>query len=132
GLWTQFANLPTEYLENSSPLRVERYAVAPDSGGAGRHRGGNGMEVIYRLLEPGWIAIHDDRWLTHPWGVLGGRAGARGRKVLEKTDGHQTVLPSKTDDVSVASGDRLHYVTWGGGGWGDPLDRDPELVARDV
>jgi N-methylhydantoinase B len=51
---------------------------------------------------------------------------------MVRTDGSKQILPSKCDRVKVHPGDVLHYVTWGGGGWGDPLTRDPELVARDV
>ena len=78
------------------------------------------------------IAIHDDRWLTYPWGVNGGHPGARGTKWVERADGTRQVLPSKCHDVPVSPGDVLHFVTWGGGGWGDPLERDPELVAKEV
>ena len=78
------------------------------------------------------IAIHDDRWLTYPWGVNGGTPGARGTKWIERADGDRQVLPSKCHDVPVAAGDVLHFVTWGGGGWGDPLERDPALVALEV
>ena len=103
-----------------------------DTAGAGLHRGGNGVDVAYRFLEAGTIAIHDDRWLTYPWGVNGGTPGARGRKYLERPDGSTEVLPSKVHDFPVAAGDLLHFITWGGGGWGDPLARDPELVALEV
>ena len=81
---------------------------------------------------PGTIAIHDDRWLTYPWGVNGGEPGARGTKWIERADGTREVLPSKCHDVPVGPGDVLHFVTWGGGGWGDPLERDPALVALEV
>ncbi len=131
-LWPSFVNIPCEYLESYYPLRIERLETISDSGGAGLHRGGNGVEVEYRFLEPGTIAIHDDRWLTYPWGVNGGEPGARGRKWLEHPDGSQKILPSKIHDVPVAPGDVLHFVTWGGGGWGDPLARDPQLVALEV
>jgi N-methylhydantoinase B len=131
-MWPSFSNVPNEYLERYFPLRIERYTTVPDSGGAGLHRGGNGMEVAYRFLHAGTISIHDDRWLTHPWGVNGGRPAARGRKVLERADGSAQVLPSKCDEVHVQEGDLLRFVTWGGGGWGDPLEREPEVVAREV
>ena len=131
-LWPSFVNIPCEYLESYYPLRIERLETISDSGGAGLHRGGNGVEVEYRFLEPGTIAIHDDRWLTYPWGVNGGEPGARGRKWLEHPDGSQKILPSKIHDVPVAPGDVLHFVTWGGGGWGDPLAREPQLVALEV
>ena len=92
-------NIPCEYLESYYPLRIERWETVADTGGAGLHRGGNGVDVAYRFLEPGTIAIHDDRWLTYPWGVNGGEPGARGRKWLERADGTTQVLPSKIHDV---------------------------------
>jgi N-methylhydantoinase B len=131
-LWPSFVNIPCEFLESYYPLRIERWATVADTGGAGLHRGGNGVDVAYRFLEPGTIAIHDDRWLTYPWGVNGGRPGARGRKWVDRADGTREVLPSKCHNVPVAPGDVLHFVTWGGGGWGDPLERDPALVAVEV
>ncbi|MCX6464309.1 MAG: hydantoinase B/oxoprolinase family protein, partial [Pseudonocardiales bacterium] len=131
-LWPSFVNIPCEYLESYYPLRIEKWETVADTGGAGLHRGGNGVDVAYVFEEPGEIAIHDDRWLTYPWGVNGGTPGARGRKWLEHPDGTRTVLPSKCHDVKVAPGDVLHFVTWGGGGWGDPLERDPALVELEV
>jgi len=131
-LWPSFVNIPCEYLESYYPLRIERWETVADTGGAGLHRGGNGVDVAYRFAEPGTIAIHDDRWLTYPWGVNGGEPGARGTKWIERADGSREVLPSKCHDVPVAPGDVLHFVTWGGGGWGDPLERDPALVALEV
>ena len=86
-LWPSFVNIPCEYLESYYPLRIERWETVADTGGAGLHRGGNGVDVAYRFLEPGTIAIHDDRWLTYPWGVNGGEPGARGRKWIERADG---------------------------------------------
>jgi N-methylhydantoinase B len=131
-LWPSFTNVPNEFLESYYPLVIERYETVPDSGGPGFFRGGNGIDIAYRFGEPGEISIHDDRWFTYPWGVNGGLPGARSRKLLIRADGSQQVLPSKCDHVRVAEGDVLHYVTWGGGGWGDPFDRDPALVAKEV
>ena len=131
-LWPSFVNIPCEYLESYYPLRIEKWETVADTGGAGLHRGGNGVDVAYYFEEPGEIAIHDDRWLTYPWGVNGGHPGARGTKWVERADGSREVLPSKCHDVPVSPGDVLHFVTWGGGGWGDPLERDPELVALEV
>lgn len=130
--WPLFTNIPTEYLESYCPLRVDRYASVIDSGGAGLHRGGNGIDKWYTFLEPGEIAIHDDRWLTPPWGILGGKPGARSTKILVRADGAREVLPSKCDQVKVAPGDRLIFQTAGGGGWGDPLERDVDEVRTDV
>jgi N-methylhydantoinase B len=131
-LWPSFTNVPNEFLESYFPLVIERYETVADSGGPGFYRGGNGIDVAYRFYEPGHISIHDDRWFTYPWGVNGGLPGGRSRKWLERADGSVEVLPSKCDRVEVRKGDLLHYVTWGGGGWGDPLQRDPGLVAKEV
>lgn len=131
-LWPGFTNVPNEFLERYFPLVIERYETVPDSGGAGLHRGGNGIIMTYRFLEPGVIAIHDDRWFVPPWGVNGGKPGARARKILEKPDGSQTIVGNKVEDVHVEAGDVLHFITWGGGGWGDPLERAPELVGKEI
>ena len=131
-LWPSFVNIPCEYLESYYPLRIDRLETITDTGGAGLHRGGNGVEVEYFFQEPGTIAIHDDRWLTYPWGVNGGEPGARGRKWIQRVDGTKEILPSKFIDVPVFPGDVLHYITWGGGGWGDALLRDPELLALEI
>ncbi|MDQ6937433.1 MAG: hydantoinase B/oxoprolinase family protein [Actinomycetota bacterium] len=131
-LWPSFVNIPCEFLESYYPLRIERWETVTDTGGAGLHRGGNGVDVAYEFLEPGTIAIHDDRWLTYPWGVNGGEPGARGRKWIDRAAGQRQMLPSKCHDVPVGPGDVLHFVTWGGGGWGDPLERSVDLVATEV
>lgn len=96
------------------------------------HRGGNGIEKRYVYLEPGEVSIHDDRWLTYPWGILGGTPGRRSEKILRRADGSEERLPSKCDEVQVKPGDTLIYRTAGGGGWKDPLDRPQEKVEADV
>lgn len=131
-LWPGFTNVPNEFVEAYFPLRIETYETIIDSGGAGNHRGGNGLRVGYRLLANGQVSIHDDRWLTYPWGVNGGEPGQRGHKELIKANGERRVLPSKCDRVQVEKGDLLVFDTWGGGGCGDPLERDIEAVVRDV
>ncbi len=131
-LWPGFTNVPNEFLEKYFPLRIERYSTEPDSGGAGLHRGGNGIHMTYRFLADGEIAVHDDRWFVPPWGVNGGHPGMRARKVLERADGTTEIVGNKVEDVPVKEGDLLHYITWGGGGWGDPLDRGPELVGLEI
>jgi N-methylhydantoinase B len=131
-LWPGFTNVPNEFLERYFPMIIERYESVADSGGAGRYRGGNGIHMTYRFTEAGIIAIHDDRWFVPPWGVNGGSPGARSWKKLVKASGEEIMLPSKCDNVQVGKDDLLHFVTWGGGGWGDPLEREPELVALEV
>jgi N-methylhydantoinase B len=83
-------------------------------------------------LADGHIGVHDERWLTYPWGVLGGDTGLRSTKRLVRTDGSEEWLPAKVEGVKVKEGDVLYFNTWGGGGWGDPYARDPELVKIDV
>jgi len=131
-LWPGFTNVPNEFIEAYFPLRVIRYEPIADSGGAGLHRGGNGLSVAYEFLADGEIALHDERWLTHPWGVRGGDPGMRSSKRLVRKDGKEEWLPAKCDGVKVEEGDVLYFNTWGGGGWGNPLERDPELVRTDV
>jgi N-methylhydantoinase B len=124
--------VPNEFIESYYPLRIERYETIPDSGGAGLDRGGNGLTVAYRFLCDGEVGIHDDRWLTYPWGVLGGETGLRSTKKIVRCDGSEQWLPSKVEGVKVKTGDLLYFNTWGGGGWGDPFAREAELVRQDV
>ena len=131
-LWPGFTNVPNEFLEAYFPLRIDRYETIADSGGAGLNRGGNGISIQYNFLQDGTISIHDDRWFTYPWGVNGGNPGMRSTKTLVRKDGERQVLPSKCDNIEVKVGDVLIYNTWGGGGWGNPLERDADLVAREV
>ena len=88
-LWPSFTNVPNEFLESYFPLRIEIYETIADTGGAGKHRGGNGLRIGYRFLEQGEISIHDDRWLTYPWGVNGGLPGARSKKILVRDERHR-------------------------------------------
>ena len=131
-LWPGFTNVPNEFLERYFPLRIERYEALADTGGAGKFRGGNGILMSYRFLSAGSVSIHDDRWFTYPWGVNGGAPGSRARKILEKADGTQMIVANKLDSLEVEAGDILHFITWGGGGWGNPLERDPELVGLEI
>lgn len=131
-LWPKFRNVPNEYIESYFPIRVDRFESIPDTGGAGKHRGGNGVRLEYSFLVEGEISIHDDRWLTYPWGVKGGQPGTRGSKVMVRADGTREILPSKRDNIMVKPGDMLIFDSWGGGGWGDPFDRDLEAVSYDV
>jgi N-methylhydantoinase B len=88
--------------------------------------------MVYRFTQDGQISIHDDRWFIPPWGVNGGLPAERSFKKLEKANGKKVVLGAKVDRIDVEAGDLLHYVTWGGGGWGDPLTRDPVLLSKEL
>lgn len=131
--WPLFSATPVEYIENYYPVLVESYRPTRDSGGAGLHRGGCGIEKVYRLLEDGRVSIQDDREIVPPWGINGGLYGGTSSKwIIRAGSGERERLPSKKDNLEVKAGDTIIFITAGAGGWGDPLDRDPALVARDV
>ncbi|MBX5445706.1 hydantoinase B/oxoprolinase family protein [Sphaerobacter sp.] len=130
--WPEFLAVPAEYMETYYPLIVEEYRARIDSGGAGLYRGGCGIKKVYRFLADGRITYQDDRYHTYPYGVGGGKPGASSKKTLIRANGETVELPSKVRDVPVFAGDRLIFETAGAGGVGDPLERDPELVAKDV
>ena len=130
--WPLFRTTPAEYAESYYPVRIARYAPAKDTGGAGLHRGGTGIEKEYVFTAAGTCSFHDDRATIAPWGINGGRHGGCSSKTLIRASGQRIELPSKQDHVHVEPGDRLVFRTAGAGGWGDPLERDPQLVLRDV
>jgi N-methylhydantoinase B len=107
-------NTPVEALELSYPLRVERYSVRHGSGGAGRHRGGDGVIRELRVLEPCRLSLLTERRARGPSGAAGGEAGAPGRNLLNGEE-----LPAKVTRQLVA-GDLLRIETPGGGAWGKP------------
>ncbi|KAJ7237290.1 Hydantoinase/oxoprolinase-domain-containing protein [Mycena haematopus] len=128
-MFPSMKTVPNEFLELYFPLRIEHYSTIPDSGGAGLHRGGNGVRIDYCFLRAGELSLHDDRWLTKPWGVNGGEPGARSSKTLVRaSDGARISLPSKADFIVVREGDVLEC----GGGYGAPYARPAEIVAREV
>jgi N-methylhydantoinase B len=129
--WPLFRTVPAEYQEAYYPLTIDEYSTRADTGGAGRHRGGHGITKVYTFEEDGAITFQDDRAHTYPWGVDGGTHGRTSEKKLIRTDSEEK-LPSKVENVPVQAGDKLVFSTAGGGGLGDPLERDPELVTQEV
>ena len=126
-------NYPVEYVERDFPLRVERYAVRPDSGGPGAHRGGTGVTRDVRVCcERAELATRMENTLVAPYGVAGGRAGRTGRVTLNPGTTRERVLPGQGDGIVLERGDLFRLETCGGGGWGDPLTRDPIRVQQDV
>ncbi|WP_254536273.1 hydantoinase B/oxoprolinase family protein [Halomarina litorea] len=130
--WPLFRTVPAEYQEAYYPLTIEEYSTREDTGGPGEFRGGHGITKVYTFEEDGAITFQDDRAHTYPWGVDGGTHARTSEKRLVRTDGTEEELPSKVENVAVSAGDKLVFRTAGGGGLGDPLDRDPETVATDV
>ncbi len=130
--WPEFRSTPAEYMETNYPLVTLRYEPVADSGGAGLHRGGTGIEREYLFRRAGLVTVNDDRATLQPWGIGGGRAGGSSAKTLIHADGTRESLASKIDDIAVVPGDRLVFRTAGAGGWGNPCERPAELVERDV
>ncbi|HXH87445.1 MAG TPA: hydantoinase B/oxoprolinase family protein [Gaiellaceae bacterium] len=126
------ANVPVEVAEQEYPIVVERYGLVPDSGGAGLHRGGLAVERVWRCLTPGTsLIVRSDRAKHPPYGLAGGLPGATSSNHLAHPDGSEDVLPPMFS-TEIAAGDVYAHRTAGGGGWGDPLDRDPNAVTDDV
>ncbi len=111
---TNTLNTPIEVLESHYPLRLRRYAIRRGSGGAGLHRGGDGIVREFEFLARAEVSLLTERRRLAPWGARGGGAGMPGRNLLNEHE-----LPGKVQ-LAVAPGDRLRIETPGGGGWGPP------------
>ncbi|MGB8433132.1 MAG: hydantoinase B/oxoprolinase family protein, partial [Burkholderiales bacterium] len=124
-------NQPAEFTENRFPVIVEKLALATDSGGAGKRRGGLGYEKHYRVLVDCHTIVTADRVRLGCYGLSGGKAG-QPFCVTVDLFGKAKDLGGLVDGEPLAAGKVMRVVTTGGGGWGDPLEREPELVALDV
>ncbi len=125
-------NLPAEFAETRFPLRVEKLGLAQDSGGPGRRRGGLGYDKHVRVLRDCFFISTADRTILSCYGVRGGRAGAPYSTTINPGTPRERVLPGLVDDLPLKAGDLIRIRTTGGGGWGDPLEREPEAVRMDV
>jgi len=125
-------NLPAEFTEARFPLLVERLGLAVDSGGPGEFRGGLGYEKVVRMLEDGYFMSIADRSILSCWGVNGGRAGRPFQVTIDPGGPTQREVDALADGEPVPAGTLIRIRTTGGGGWGDPLVREPGLVAQDV
>jgi N-methylhydantoinase B len=126
-------NTPVEVLETAFPVRVERYEVNPDSGGAGRYRGGCGVTRAWRLLAGAHAtgALCMERMTSPPFGLFGGKAGAAAAVRLTTPDGSSRRLPGK-GAFAAPAGSLIEMVTPGSGGFGPAVERDPLAVGRDL
>jgi N-methylhydantoinase B len=129
---TNMSNTPIEMIEMSFPVRVEEYALLPDTGGAGTWRGGLGVRRVWRVLEQdSHAAVCCERTVTPPFGLAGGLTGAPARLMLELPDGSSRKLVSKGGFIAPA-GSRVVMEAPGSGGYGPPSGRDRARVAEDV
>ncbi|KHL08270.1 UNVERIFIED_CONTAM: hydantoinase [Mumia flava] len=125
-------NLPTEFTESRFPFVVESLRLARDSGGPGKFRGGLGYEKHIRMLVDAHFMSIADRSILACWGVKGGKAGRPFEVVIDAGGPNEREVDALADDEPVKAGETIRIRTTGGGGWGDPRERDPELVVRDV
>jgi N-methylhydantoinase B len=126
------ANIPVEVAESEFPIVIERYGLVPDSGGLGKHRGGLAVERVWRCLTPDTsLIVRSDRAAHPPYGLQGGQPGALSSNVLIHADGTEETLPSMFS-TTIQPGDVYVHRTAGGGGWGDPAERDPQRHADDL
>jgi N-methylhydantoinase B len=126
-------NYPAEFVEASYPLRVVRYEINRDTGGAGRWRGGCGVVREMEILcDEATVALRIEGDANPPWGVAGGRCAGSGRAVVNPGTPRERVLPPLSDGHIVRRGDVVRIETGGGGGSGHPYDREPERVLADV
>ena len=117
-------------LQYEYPIAIERYGFLPDTGGPGRFRGGLALVRQYRFLEAeGVLQLRTDRRRFLPYGLAGGRPGTPSANLLNP-GGEARELPGKCT-ITVRRGDVFRHVLAGAGGWGDPLERDPERVGQD-
>jgi N-methylhydantoinase B len=126
-------NSPNEQAEAKFPLVVESYRLVPDSGGAGRHRGGLGVERVVRARVPMTMNTQIERAHCKPWGLSGGREGTGNDVALRLGGTWKTDFPNaKVLVAALKAGDAFRLRSGGGGGYGEPRKRSPKLVLEDV
>ena len=124
-------NTPIELQELSYPLLYECHAFRPDSAGAGKFRGGIGVEVRVRALSDMRVSRNTDRIQCPPWGLFGGGEGQTNATFVAR-NGNQERLPGKFSQLLVRSGETVTFLTAGGGGYGSASERDASAIRRDV
>ncbi len=131
-LFSNLSSTSAEMSEIEGPIRVRAFEFLQDSGGAGQYRGGMSFRRDYEMKEDeGTLQIRNDRCDLAPFGLFGGKPGRRGRNVLNPNTERQEPMPGKVTRT-IRKDDIFRYEQAGGGGWGDPLKRDPARVLSDV
>jgi len=122
---TNTSNLPVEAMEREYPLTLIRYELVNDSAGAGTWRGGMGLRRTYRAEQPCMLRVESSRWQSRPWGLAGGEPGMGSAILLNGN-------PFAASTMMLSPNDVVDIITPGGGGYGDPCQRRPDLLARDL
>lgn len=126
------SNIPVELTERCYEVLVEHYGFHDQDGGAGRHTGGRGVRLDYRILSPkAWISTFFGRGITPPWGIDGGGEGSCNFAEVIRTDGQKQRF-SRANRVALEQGDLLRLVTANGGGWGPAAERSVEAIRADI
>lgn len=132
---SMFANMAgqsVEVIEVEQPLKVECYELIGDRGGAGKFRGGAPFRRTYRFLgDEATLSVRTDRRTIRPYGLYGGYPGAPSMNYIQRAGGTAEVMPAKFH-AHLRTGDQIIHEVAGAGGWGDPLEREPASVLRDV
>ena len=125
------SNIPVEVIEHNNPVRIERFELIADSGGAGKYRGGSGIRKDVRVMADGAVlTLLGDRHATAPYGVFGGKAGAVGRSLVRS--GNEERSYGSKEVVTLKAGDVVSLRTSGAGGYGPPAERDIAAIAEDI
>jgi N-methylhydantoinase B len=125
-------NTPCELLEPAHPILIHAYRLTLDGGGAGRHRGGNGITRDIEFLEDATLTIVSDRDISQPYGLEGGQPGAHARFALTDPQGEQRLLSSKTAPRTIVVGSKLSFTCAGAGGYGNPDERPLASIQSDL
>ncbi len=125
-------NSPVELQEIRYPFLIENHALREDSGGAGKFRGGLGVELTYRCLVPCQVNINFERTKMPPWGLNGGGAGGANYAVIRYASGAPEKVVLKGTQLALLAGDSVAFFTAGGGGYGDPHARSQEAMQSDL
>ena len=133
-IWTlsgNFHDMPIEVFESKFPALITEYGYRQDSAGPGRWRGGNGIIREYRMTTDTEMSLWFERSGNPAWGLFGGQHGAPPEVIINPATPKET-RRLKTNRMPLRQGDTVRCYTGGGGGYGDPLERDPQAVLTDV
>jgi N-methylhydantoinase B len=123
---------PVEVWEARNPWLLEKVELAPDSGGAGRYRGGLGVDMFFLMLEDSYATTVVERTQNAPWGLEGGLAGRSNGLAVRRPDGRRESLKGKNTRLLLRKGSILELYNGGGGGYGPASERDPDAVHADI